>query len=63
MLAPTGLDEGINASDPDIVEFGGKTYVYFSVGDQRTWMNVKRGEFEGTPPAVLRKLVHPAGNP
>jgi hypothetical protein len=30
------------------VEFGGITYVYFSVGEQRTRMNVKRGTFEGT---------------
>jgi hypothetical protein len=48
VLAPTGLDEGINASDPDIVEFGGKTLVYYAVGDQLTWMNIKRGEFAGT---------------
>jgi len=48
VLAPTGLDEGINASDPEVVEFGGKTFVYFAVGDQLTWMNVKRGEFAGT---------------
>jgi hypothetical protein len=48
VLAPTGLDEGINASDPEVVEFGGKTFVYFAVGDQLTWMNVKRGEFDGT---------------
>ena len=48
VLAPTGLDEGINASDPDIVEFGGKTCVYYSVGDQLTWMNAKRGEFAGS---------------
>ena len=48
VIAPTGLDEGINASDPDVVEFGGKTFVYFSVGDQLTWMNVKRSEFDGT---------------
>ena len=48
VLAPTGLDEGINASDPEVVEFDGKTFVYFAVGDQLTWMNVKRGEFDGT---------------
>jgi alpha-L-fucosidase len=45
VLAPTDLDDGINASDPDIVEFGGQTYVYFAVGDQLTWMNVKRGVY------------------
>jgi hypothetical protein len=48
VLSPQGLDEGINASDPALVEFDGKTHVYFSVGDQLTWMNVKGGVFPGT---------------
>ena len=48
VLSPQGLDEGINASDPALVEFEGKTHVYFSVGDQLTWMNVKGGIFPGT---------------
>jgi len=48
VIAPRGLDEGINASDSEVVEFGGKTFVYFAVGDQLTWMNIKRGEFDGT---------------
>jgi len=47
VLAVDGLDEGINASDPEIVEVDGKTYVYFSVGDQLTWMNVKRAAYTG----------------
>jgi len=41
VLTPTGLDEGINASDPDIIEWQGKTYLFYGVGDQLTWMNVK----------------------
>jgi len=48
VLSPQGLDEGINASDPALIEFDGKTYVYYAVGDQLTWMNVKRGTFPGT---------------
>lgn len=47
VLSPQGLDEGINASDPALIEFEGKTHVYFSVGDQLTWMNVKGGVFPG----------------
>jgi hypothetical protein len=47
VLAPDSLDEGINASDPDIIEFGGKTYVYYAVGDQLTWMNIKRAMYPG----------------
>jgi hypothetical protein len=48
VLSPTGLDEGINASDPALVEFGGKTFVYYCVGDQLTWMDAKRGIYPGT---------------
>ena len=42
VLTPGGLDEGINASDPDITEFKGRTYLYYAVGDQLSWMNTKR---------------------
>lgn len=47
VLTP-GLNDGVNASDPDIVEFGGKTHLYYSVGDQQTWTELKRAEFPGT---------------
>jgi len=47
VLSPVGLDEGVNASDPALVEFEGRTYVYYCVGDQLSWMNVKRGVFPG----------------
>jgi hypothetical protein len=47
ILAAQGTDEGINASDPEIVEVDGKTYVYFAVGDQLTWMNIKRAAYPG----------------
>lgn len=41
ILTP-GLNDGINASDPDIIEFKGKTYLYYSVGDQHTWAKLRR---------------------
>ncbi|MBC7288363.1 MAG: family 43 glycosylhydrolase, partial [Armatimonadetes bacterium] len=47
VLSPVGIDESINASDPEIVEWQGKTYLYFAVGDQLTWMNIKRAIFPG----------------
>jgi len=50
VLRAEGIDEGINASDPEMVEFDGRTYIYYSVGDQLTWMNVKRAAYPG--PAV-----------
>jgi len=46
VLTP-GLTDGINASDPDIVEFGGKTWIYYSAGDQRTWSRLKRAVYPG----------------
>jgi len=48
VLAAMGDDEGINASDVDVVEWDGRTYVYFNVGDQMTWGKVKRAVFPGT---------------
>ena len=46
VLTP-GADEGVNASDPDLVEFQGRTYLYYSVGDQRTWSKLKRAIYDG----------------
>ena len=48
VLRPEGLDEGIDASDPDLIEWKGNTLVYFSVGDQLTWMNLKRATYPGS---------------
>ena len=48
VLSPDRIDDGINASDPDLVEFDGKTYLYYAVGDQLTWMNIKRGVYPGS---------------
>ena len=45
VLAPRGLDESINTSDPDIIEVDGKTWLYYAAGDQLTWMNIKRGMY------------------
>lgn len=53
VLEPAGLNDGINASDPDIVEFDGRTLLYYSVGDQLTWMNIKRAEYT----VALRKWL------
>ncbi len=45
VLRPTQIDDCINTSDPEIIEFNGKTYIYYSVGDQLTWMNIKRAVY------------------
>jgi hypothetical protein len=54
-LTADQLDECIDASDPDIIEFGGKTYVYYSVGDQLTWMNIKQAVFPGPMADFLKR--------
>ena len=45
VIAPRGLKEGINASDPDFIEVEGKTRLYYAVGDQQTWMNVQAADY------------------
>ncbi|MHB0959504.1 MAG: alpha-L-fucosidase [Pirellulaceae bacterium] len=47
VLSPQKIDDSINASDPDLTEFQGKTHLYYAVGDQLTWMNIKRQTFPG----------------
>ncbi len=47
VIRPSELDDGINASDPEIIEHNGRTWLYYAVGDQRTWMNIKRIPFDG----------------
>jgi len=53
VLTPTAIDDGINASDPDVFEYQGKTYLYYAVGDQRTWMNIKRAAY----PCALQQFL------
>jgi alpha-L-fucosidase len=63
VLRAEGLDEGINASDPELVEFQGKTYVYYAVGDQRTWMNIKRAAYPGPMAEFLESWYASPGIP
>ena len=63
VLTPDDLDEGINASDPELVEFEGKTYVYYAVGDQLTWMNTKRVTYPGSLRRFLESWFKTPGIP
>jgi hypothetical protein len=63
VLVPQGHEDGINASDPDIVEYCGKTLLYYSVGDQLTWMNIKRAEFGVGLKAWLKGWFRDGGIP
>jgi alpha-L-fucosidase len=48
VVTPVELDDGINTSDPEIIEIEGTTYLYYSSGDQLTWMNAKRRAYHGS---------------
>ena len=39
--------EGINNSDVDIIEYKGKTYLYYATGDQATWATIRVAMYDG----------------
>ena len=39
--------EGINNSDVDIIEYKGKTYLYYATGDRETWGTVRVAMYDG----------------
>ncbi len=49
--AETG--EGINNSDVDILEYRGRTYLYYATGDQETWGTVRIAMFDGSEKAFF----------
>jgi hypothetical protein len=61
VLTPGAIDDGIDASDPDIAAFQGRTYLYYAVGDQRTWMNIKRCTYDGSVEGFLKSWFESPG--
>jgi len=47
------LGEGRNNSDIDILEYKGKTYLYYATGDQETWGTIRVAMFDGTEKAFF----------
>ena len=45
--------EGRNNSDVDIIEYQGKTYLYYATGDQETWGTVRVAQFDGSVKAFF----------
>lgn len=39
--------EGKNNSDVDILEYEGKTYLYYAIGDQATWATIRVAMYDG----------------
>ncbi|WP_147384321.1 MULTISPECIES: family 43 glycosylhydrolase [Prolixibacteraceae] len=54
--------EGKNNSDVDILEYKGKTYLYYATGDQETWSTMRVAMFDGTEKAFF-EAYFPEGNP
>jgi hypothetical protein len=63
VLSPDAIDDGINTSDPDLTEVDGKTWLYYAIGDQRTWMNIKRAVFNGSLTEFLESWFKTPGIP
>ncbi len=45
--------EGKNNSDTDILEYDGKTYLYYATGDQETWGTVRVAQYDGSEKAFF----------
>ena len=45
--------EGLNNSDVDILEYEGKTYLYYATGDQETWGTVRVAMYDGAEKAFF----------
>jgi hypothetical protein len=61
VLTPQAIDDGINTSDVDLAEVNGKTWLYYAVGDQLTWMNIKRAVFNGSMSQFLESWFKTPG--
>jgi hypothetical protein len=47
-ILEAGEGEGSNNSDVDLIEIDGKTYVYYTTGDQATWGELKQAVYPGS---------------
>jgi len=52
-ILEAGEGEGINNSDVDLIEYQGKTYLYYATGDQETWGTVRVAMFDGREKAFF----------
>lgn len=58
LLSPES-GEGTNASDMDLTELNGVTYLVYGVGDQRSWSRLKKAEYNGTQSTLVGALFTP----
>jgi len=52
-ILEAGEGEGINNSDVDLIEYQGKTYLYYATGDQEAWGTVRVAMFNGPEKAFF----------
>jgi hypothetical protein len=60
-ILEAGPGEGANNSDVDLIEFDGKTFLYYATGDQQTWCSLRMAMY----PAPMREFFEswfPEGN-
>jgi hypothetical protein len=51
-------EEGINNSDVDLVEFKGKIYIFYGIGDQSKWQGIKYAVYNGDIKELLINYFH-----
>ena len=47
-ILEAGAGEGINNSDVDLIEYEGKTYLFYATGDQATWGTIRVAMYDGS---------------
>jgi hypothetical protein len=61
-ILEAGPGEGINNSDVDLLEWEGKTYLYYATGDQAPWGALRIAQFNG-PMSEFFEAHFPPGTP
>jgi len=46
-ILEAGAGEGINNSDVDLIEYEGRTYLFYATGDQATWGTIRVAMYDG----------------
>jgi hypothetical protein len=54
-ILEAGAGEGKNNSDVDLLEYEGKTYLYYATGDQATWGTVRVAMYDGAEKIFFEK--------
>jgi hypothetical protein len=57
-----GTERAISATDADLYEYGGKTYIYYAVGDQNLWADIHALRYDGSMQQMF-EAYFPAGVP